>query len=205
MTKPDYWQEACDYLARRDKVMKRLIKQFDPLTFHTRGDPFHTMMRGLVGQQISVKAADTIWGRLESLTKKITPNNVSNVTDQALREIGFSARKVEYARTLEDFFKRRNTMRYWQDKDDATVMHELTSLRGVGRWTAEMFLIFCLRRPDIFPIDDIGLLRAIEQAYHLDHRPKGAELAEYHTLWSPYCTVATMYLWRSIDPVEVGY
>jgi DNA-3-methyladenine glycosylase II len=205
MTTPTYWKAACRTLSRDDAVIKRLIATHRHAVFQSRGDPFYTMMRGLVGQQISVKAADTIWGRLETLTKKVTPNNVSKVADQALREIGFSARKVEYARTLQEFFKRRNTMRYWHDKADEVVMAELVALRGVGRWTAEMFLMFCLCRPNIFPVDDLGLLKAIARHYHNGKMPTKAQLAMHQERWQPYCTVATWYLWRSLDPVDVVY
>lgn len=204
---PDYWTKARRHLAKRDPVLKKLIATYTDATLYSRGMPFHSMMRALVGQQISVKAADSIWARLEALTPRgVTPAAISRLTDEQLRSIGLSARKVEYARTLQQFFMRRNTFAYWSDKEDDHVLEALVALRGVGRWTAEMFLIFCLLRPNVLPVDDLGLLKAIGKHYHdAERHPTKDELLAYRERWHPYNSVATWYLWRSLDPVVVVY
>jgi DNA-3-methyladenine glycosylase II len=203
---PDYWHEATLYLSRKDPVLRKLIKLYPDSVLQSYADPFKCMMRALVGQQISVKAADTIWLRFENLIqKKITPTNLQRLSDESLRTIGLSERKVAYAHVLAEFFKGKNTLNYWLNKDDAAVMRELTALHGVGRWTAEMFLFFCLMRPNILPIDDIGLLNAIGKNYYEGQRPTKEQLIAFKDKWSPWNSVATWYLWRSIDPVVVIY
>mgnify|MGYP000986641864 FL=1 len=202
---PDYWQTACKELARQDAVLKELIKTHRGQSLQSRGDPFYCMMRALVGQQISVKAADTIWKRLEDRVGRVTPSALAKLKDNEIRAFGFSERKVEYARTLQDFFPRRNTLHYWDNKEDEDVIAELVALRGVGRWTAEMFLIFCLLRPNHLPIADIGLLKAIGKHYHRNEHPSTAQLDKHRQRWDPWNSVATWYMWRSLDPVAVEY
>ncbi len=202
---PDYWDKACRALKRRDPVMKQLITDYKDMKLRSRGDPFYSMLRAIVGQQISTKAADTIWGRLEARLKKVTPRNLAKLTDAEIRAFGFSERKVEYARTLQEFFMKRNTHAYWDKIDDEQVLKDLIALRGVGRWTAEMFLMFCLMRPDVLPVDDLGILKAIGRAYHNGKRPTAAQLAKHRERWAPWNTVASWYLWRTLDPVAIIY
>ncbi|MEY3776924.1 MAG: hypothetical protein RIR83_961 [Pseudomonadota bacterium] len=162
----DYWDEACTDLMKRDKVLRRLITKFRDTGIISRGDPFLTLVRSIIGQQISVAAAQAVWNRVEVLLKRVTPKNILVMDDIRLRECGLSYRKIEYVKDLsEHFLKQGLAKANWQALDDETVIRDLTAVRGIGQWTAEMFLIFNLKRPDILPLDDIGLLRAISLNY----------------------------------------
>lgn len=205
--KPDYWDQALRELMRRDRVMRRLIPEHPAVWLESRGNPFVTLARSIVGQQISVKAAEAVWQRfLGCCGKRPTPTSVLAVGPQALRESGLSMRKVEYVLDLAGHFKNR-TVRpaRWADMDDEGVIQELTDIRGIGRWTAEMFLIFNLQRPNVLPLDDIGLLKAISLLYYSGERVSRFEAREVAQAWQPWCTVATWYLWRSLDPIPVEY
>jgi len=203
---PDYWQDACAHLSKRCKVMKKLIKQFPEAQLRTRGDPFQTLARAIVGQQISVKAAQSVWDRTVLVTGKITPKNMLAVTPEQLREAGNSRQKISYMQDLAAHFSDgRIKPRRWHRMADDDVIAELVEVKGIGRWTAEMFLIFYLMRPDVFPVDDIGLIRAIEKFFHDGDRLSKAEVEAYRERWAPWNTVATWYLWRSLDPIPVEY
>lgn len=203
---PDYWQDACAHLSKRCKVMKKLIKQFPEAQLRTRGDPFQTLARAIVGQQISVKAAQSVWDRTVLVTGKITPKNMLAVTPEQLREAGNSRQKISYMQDLAAHFSDgRIKPRRWHRMADDDVIAELVEVKGIGRWTAEMFLIFYLMRPDVFPVDDIGLIRAIEKFFHDGDRLTKAEVEAYRERWAPWNTVATWYLWRSLDPIPVEY
>ncbi len=202
----DYWDEACTDLMKRDKVLRRLITKFRDTGIISRGDPFLTLVRSIIGQQISVAAAQAVWNRVEVLLKRITPKNILAMDDMRLRECGLSYRKIEYVKDLsEHFLKQGLAKANWQALDDETVIRDLTAVRGIGQWTAEMFLIFNLKRPDILPLDDIGLLRAISLNYFSGEKVTRSQAREVAENWAPYRTVATWYLWRSIDPIPVDY
>lgn len=204
--RPEYWSQAITELAAADPVMARLIAQYPDVNLRTRGDAFHTLARSIVGQQISVKAADSVWNKLSTFLGDVTSRAVLGASVDALRACGLSQRKVEY---LSDLARHHHEGRLdpsaWHDWDDEAVIKELVSIRGIGRWTAEMFLIFYLARPDILPLDDIGLIRGIALHYHQDERKSKAELRTLATIWQPWRSVATWYLWRSLDPVPVEY
>ncbi len=214
-TAPDYWGAAITHLSN-DVVMQAIITRFPTGTLVSRGDPFYTLMRSIVGQQVSVKAADAIWGRVEALCQKpllegegtiLSPTTIPHLTDDELRACGLSRQKIRYVRSLAEFFiEEAITPDVWDDMGDEAVIRHVTQVKGIGRWTAEMFLMFCLLRPDVFPLDDLGLQRAISQAYGLDYdafcKRSALKLSES---WQPYRSVATWYLWRSIDPAEVCY
>lgn len=205
--KPAYWDQATRELMKRDRVMKRLIPEHPAVWLESRGNPFVTLARSIVGQQISVKAAQAVWQRfLGCCGKRPTPASVIAVGSEALRQSGLSMRKVEYVLDLAGHFKNR-TVRpaRWADMDDESVIAELTDIRGIGRWTAEMFLIFNLQRPNVLPLDDIGLLKAISLLYYSGERVSRFEAREVAQAWQPWCTVATWYLWRSLDPIPVEY
>jgi DNA-3-methyladenine glycosylase II len=202
----DYWDHACTDLMKRDKILRRLITQFRDTGIISRGDPFLTLVRSIIGQQISVAAAQAVWNRVEVLLKRVTPKNILVMDDIRLRECGLSYRKIEYVKDLsEHFLKQGLAKANWQALDDETVIRDLTAVRGIGQWTAEMFLIFNLKRPDILPLDDIGLLRAISLNYFSGEKVTRSQAREVAENWAPYRTVATWYLWRSIDPIPVDY
>jgi DNA-3-methyladenine glycosylase II len=207
---PDFWEDACRHLRRRDRVLGRLIPQFGEARLRSRGDAFTTLARSVVGQQISVKAAQSVWVRFAeaagSRAGSVTPSAVRRLSLQALRDAGLSARKAEYLRDLaEHFIDGRVHVRLWQGMDDEAIVQELVAIRGIGRWTAEMFLIFHLMRPDVLPLDDLGLLKAISVNYFSGEPVTRAEAREVSEAWTPYRSVATWYLWRSLDPLPVDY
>ena len=202
----DYWPIATRELAQRDGVMARLILSYPNSVMSSRGQPFYTLVRSVVGQQISVKAADSIWARFVLLVPKVTPKNVLAQSIEHLRSVGLSARKAEYIHAVAEFFvKKRVGQAYWARRSDLEIIEELSSIRGIGRWTAEMFLMFTLLRPNVFPVDDIGLLRGLEKNYHGARVTPSVARAVYFERFSPWASVATWYLWRSLDPVEVRY
>lgn len=205
--KPAYWDEAAAELMTRDRVMRKLIPNHPEVWLESRGNPFVTLARSIVGQQISVKAAESVWQRvLGNCGKRLTPAAVIGAGPSVLRESGLSARKVEYILDLAGHFKNRLVKpARWAEMDDEAVIAELTDIRGIGRWTAEMFLIFNLQRPNVLPLDDIGLLRAISMLYYSGESVSRYEAREVAQSWDPWCTVATWYLWRSLDPIPVEY
>ncbi len=205
--KPDYWDQATVDLVKRDRVMRRLIPEHPEVWLESRGKPFVTLARSIVGQQISVKAAESVWQRvLTNCGNRFTPTTVINVGPTVLRESGLSMRKVEYILDLAGHFKKRLVHpASWAEMADEAVIAELTDIRGIGRWTAEMFLIFNLQRPNVLPLDDIGLLKAISLLYFSGDPVSRYEAREVAQSWQPWCTVATWYLWRSLDPIPVEY
>jgi len=186
--------------------MKRLIRSFPGSVLASRGQPFVTLVRSIVGQQISVKAADAVWGRLVQVVPEICPETILATPDTALRAAGLSGRKTEYIRHLAERFGAGHIRpERWHQMDDAAIIDELVATRGIGVWTAEMLLIFNLMRPDVFPLDDIGLQKAVALHYCNGVRPGRAELRVIGERWSPWRSVATWFLWRSLDPVPVEY
>ncbi len=205
--KPSYWDDAVVELMARDRIMKRIIPQYPKIHLASRGDPFVTLARSIVGQQISVKAAESVWQRVLTSCGSIpTPDSVLRVGVEGLRACGLSQRKAEYVLDLASHFMNRQVHPdQWSAMDDVAVITELTAIRGIGRWTAEMFLIFFLMRPDVLPLDDVGLLKAISLHYYSGEPVSRFEAREVSQAWQPWCTVATWYLWRSLDPVPVEY
>lgn len=203
---PAYWIQASQDLAQVDPVMAELVERHAGESIVSRGDPFATLVRSIVGQQISVKAADSVWARLIAALPALTPAAVLACATEQLRACGLSARKVEYVCDLAAHFDggRIHTHR-WPAMEDAEIIDELTAVRGIGVWTAEMFLIFNQLRPDVFPLDDIGLQKAVARHYLAGERPSRRQLADVGDRWRPWRSVATWYLWRSLDPVPVEY
>ncbi|MEI6768799.1 MAG: DNA-3-methyladenine glycosylase 2 family protein [Betaproteobacteria bacterium] len=204
---PSYWEEACRYLIKKDRVMKRLIPQFGDVKLISRGDAFITLARSVVGQQISVKAAQTVWDRFTQLSKStMTPSRVLKLKVDDMRAAGLSARKVEYIVDLALHFSNgRGNPLGWEAMSDEEIIAELVAIRGIGRWTAEMFLIFHLLRPNVLPLDDVGLLNGISQNYFSGESVSRSDAREVAQAWAPFCSVATWYIWRSLDPVPVAY
>ena len=205
MTKPKYWEAGRKYLIKKDKILANLIKKY-PGHLKSRKDPFFSLCKSIVGQQISVQAANSVWRKFELKSKKIKPENVLKLTSRQLATCGLSRQKIIYLKILAKKFKNKeiNIRKMKKMNDDQAIQH-LIVVKGIGRWTAEMFLFFNQLRPNIFPIQDIGLLRAISKNYKISYPPNKTQLDRFNKKWSPYCTVATWYLWRSIDPVVVSY
>jgi DNA-3-methyladenine glycosylase II len=203
---PAEWQRAAGILARRDPVLRRVIRDQAGKQVRFRDDAFFSLARSIVGQQISVKAAESVWTRLGAALGEVTPAAVARADVETLRGCGLSARKVEYLGGLaERFVAPGFDARRWHALPDAEVIADLVRLRGIGRWTAEMFLIFHLRRPDILPVDDLGLQKAVSLLYNGGLPLSRDELAGVGQRWAPWRSVATWYLWRSLDPVPVEY
>ncbi len=206
VTTPDYWSDACEHLIKKDRVMKRLIPLYGDARLETRGDAFFTLARSIVGQQISVKAAATIWERFTKLSSIITPTNVLKLNLNDMRLAGLSSRKVEYLVDLAlSFANGRVAPVVWDDMPDEDIIMELTAIRGIGRWTAEMFLMFHLMRPNILPLDDVGLIKGISHSYFSGDVVSRSDAREVALAWSPFCSVATWYIWRSLDPTPLLY
>jgi DNA-3-methyladenine glycosylase II len=203
---PQYWADACKHLVKKDRVMKRLIPQFGDACLQTRGDAFVTLARSIVGQQISVKAAQTVWDRFALLPANITAGNVLKLKVDDMRAAGLSARKVEYLVDLALHFD-NGALHFdsWDGMDDEAIIDELVAIRGIGRWTAEMFLIFHMMRPNVLPLDDVGLIKGISQSYFSGDVVSRSDAREVAAAWAPYCSVATWYIWRSLDPLPVAY
>ena len=203
---PDYWDDACRHLCKKDRVMMRLIPQFGQARLGSRGDAFITLARSIVGQQISVKAAQTVWERFAALSKGMTPQKVLKLKVDDMRAAGLSARKVEYLVDLSlHFVSGEVHPSKWSAMDDEAIIEELVAIRGIGRWTAEMFLIFHLLRPDVLPLDDVGLINGISRNYFSGEAVSRSDAREVAQAWAPYRSVATWYMWRSLDPLPVEY
>jgi DNA-3-methyladenine glycosylase II len=207
---PGYWDEACRHLSKRDRVMKKLIPKFGEARLQSRGDAFTTLARSIVGQQISVKAAQSVWDRFAAAvggpSHRLAPAAVLALDTPVLRGAGLSARKAEYLGDLARHFESGAVhVPQWQQMDDEAIIEELVAIRGIGRWTAEMFLIFHLMRPNVLPLDDLGLIKGISLGYFSGEPVSRAEAREVGEAWAPYRSVATWYIWRSLDPLPVDY
>jgi DNA-3-methyladenine glycosylase II len=204
---PDYWLRAKRALARRDPVMAGIIRAHPRIGLRSRGNPFQTLARSIVGQQISVKAADSVWARFCTAAPTLAPAEVLALGIEKLRTCGLSGRKAEYLRDLAQHFADGTVhVHHWPEMDDEAVIAELVRVRGIGRWTAEMFLLFNLLRPDVLPLADLGLQRAVASHYFChDDLAEPAVIQELAEGWRPWRSVATWYLWRSLDPVPVEY
>ena len=204
--KPDYWDRAKRSLARRDPVMAGIIRRHPRVHLVARGEPFHTLARAIVGQQISVKAAQSVWNRFAALVPALKPEAVLKVKRTDLRACGLSERKAEYIFDLAMRFADGAVhVHRWPGMDDEEVIADLVQVRGIGRWTAEMFLIFNLLRPDVFPLGDLGLQRGLRVAYHGGRKVSLKTMKNRGDTLRPWRSVATWYLWRSLDPVPVEY
>lgn len=200
------WDLGARTLAERDPVMAAMIAHAGEARLTSRGDAFLTLARSIVGQQISVKAADTVWGRLCERVDPLLPQHLVAVGIDGLVGCGLSQRKMLYLDELaRGFLSGALQPESWRGMDDDSVIRVLCEIRGIGRWTAEMFLIFNLQRPDVFPLDDVGLQRAVAQSYCAGVKPTRAELQALGERWRPWRSLATWYLWRDLDPVPVAY
>ncbi len=204
---PKYWFAAKRLLSKRDPVLKKIIKKFNKGYLKTRNKPFFSLCRTIIGQQISVKAADSIWLKFEKkCNKKITPIKVLKISSRNLRRAGLSRQKISYLKNIAKNFKNKSfNIKNLKKMDDDLAIDYITKLKGLGIWSAQMFLMFNLNRPDIFPTKDIGLIRAISVNYKTTYPPSKKFLNKISKLHSGYRSVFTWYMWRSIDPTDVEY
>ena len=204
---PKYWHKAKISLSKRDPILKKIIKQYNKGHLTTRNNPFFSLCRTIVGQQISIKAADTIWNRLEAkCKKKIIPQKIIKLKAISMKKAGLSRQKISYLKNIAKSFKNKSfDVSSLKKMDDVSAIDYITQLKGLGIWSAQMFLMFNLNRPDIFPTKDIGLIRAISKNYKKPYPPSEKFLNKISNLHSGYRTVFTWYMWRSIDPTDVEY
>jgi DNA-3-methyladenine glycosylase II len=204
--KPEYWDKAKRALARGDPVMGAIIRAHPKVFLAKRGEPFMTLARAIVGQQISVKAAQSVWDKVCACVGEVTPKSVLAKERPVLRACGLSDRKTEYIADLaQHFADGKIHVNRWPEMSDEDIIAELVEVRGIGRWTAEMFLIFNLLRPDVFPLDDLGLQKGIRVSYFKNRAVPLGRMKKLGEGWRPWRSVATWYLWRSLDPVPVEY
>ena len=204
---PAYWERAKRILSKRDPVLRKIIKKHKRGFLTTRNDPFFSLCRTIVGQQISTKAADSIWSKFEKKCKKrIVPKIVLKLSSQNLKNAGLSRQKVSYLKNIAKAFNNRSfDIKKLKRMNDLEAISYITKLKGLGVWSAEMFLMFNLNRPDIFPIKDIGLLRSLSKNYKTSYPPSKKFLNKISNLHSGYRTVSTWYFWRDIDSEDVEY
>ena len=197
---PSYWADACRHLMRKDRVLKRLIPQLSKLTVAAPSEAFATLARSIVGQQIAAKSAKTLWNKFSKLPEKMSPELVLKLKVDDMRAVGLSARKVDYLVDLAlHFTEERLHPAEWPQMADEAIIAELMAIRGVSRWTAENFLIYHLIRPNVLPLDDAGLIRGISENYFSGDPVSRSDAREVAEAWSPWCTVATWYIWRSLE------
>ena len=202
---PEWWESAKQAISTSDILLNDVIEEFEEPSLRSRGDLFATLIKSIVGQQISVIAASAVWSRLFDLVGEVNPESILAKTHEELRQVGLSNRKVEYIVGIAEAWTEGLGEIDWEQMSDEEVVQELVKLRGVGRWTVQMLLIFALLRQDIFPIDDIGLIRGMEKLYNSGNPLETSELYEISEKWMPYRTMGVWYIWRSIDPEPVEY
>jgi DNA-3-methyladenine glycosylase II len=207
MRKPSYWNKAKSILCKKDKVMKKLINSYKDGALETRNDVFFSLCKSIIGQQISVAAANSVFLKFEKSCKgKITAKNVNKLSPSSLKKCGLSRQKVK---GIKDLAKKIITKEFKphliKKMTDEEAIEYLSNLKQIGRWSAEMILLFTFNRPNIWPLQDIGLLRAISNNYKKKYFPPKIFLNKLYKKFTPYCSVATWYLWRSIDNEPIQY
>ena len=201
-----YWEEARKALMQADSTLGHLIRTSRGSVLRPRSDPFASLSRFIVGQQLSGRAAAAVWKKILVRVGQITPGTVARQSENTLHECGLSRPKARYLLCLADHFINGSfDQKAWHRMEDEAVIEELTQVKGIGRWTAEMFLIFHLLRPDVLPISDIGIQRGIANHFNHGIRPTGDEMVVIAQPWRPWRSVACWYLWRSLDTVPVRY
>tara|TARA_Y100000816_G_scaffold25797_1_gene16563 strand:+ start:149 stop:775 length:627 start_codon:yes stop_codon:yes gene_type:complete len=204
---PSYWNRAKNYLSKKDNVMKILIKKYDDTTLSTRKDIFYSLCKSIIGQQISVAAANSVFKKFNNACKgKITPKNVKKIGMNKLKKCGLSKQKAKGIKELSiKFINKSFNPKLIKKMNDEEAIQYLSTLRQIGRWSAEMILLFTFNRSNIWPVQDIGLLRAISNNYKKKYLPPQKFVIYLKNKFSPYCSVATWYLWRSIDDEPIQY
>ena len=206
MKKPIFWEKAKKHLIHKDRRLGKIIRSYPSDFLYSKSDPFYTLARSIVGQQISVKAAQAVWDRFEKKVKKVKPKNVIKLHHMKFKSCGLSKQKISYLRSLsQTFLEKKVNPSLWYNYADEQIISELVQIKGIGRWTAEMYLIFNLCRPDVFPLDDLGLMKGICNCYNLEYPLDKIKAEKMSQRWVPYRSVATWYFWRSLDPIPVEY
>ena len=206
MKKPIFWEKAKRDLSDKDKALGKIIRNYPKDFLFSKSDPFYTLARSIVGQQISVTAAQAVWDRLEKKVKSIKPKNIYKTHYMTLKSIGLSRQKIKYLKSLSNAIINKDIKpEKWKNMEDNLIIEELVKIKGIGKWTAEMYLIFNLCRPDVFPADDLGLIKGICNCYNLDYPITKDHAIELSLKWKPWRSVATWYFWRSLDPIPVEY
>ena len=204
MKKPSFWETAKRDLVKKDKKLGKIIQNYPRDFLFTKSDPFYTLCRSIVGQQISVSAAQAVWGRIEKKIKYVKPQTIKDAHFMKLKSCGLSKQKITYLKSLSNaFIQKKIQPQKWNDLENEKIIDELTQIKGIGRWTAEMFLIFNLCRPDIFPVDDLGLIKGICNCYNYKYPISKEYAVKISNKWKPWRSVATWYFWRSLDPIPV--
>ena len=197
------WEYGIKYLTEVDNVLGDIIQKFPKSKIQFKNNAFKTLTQSIVGQQISIKAAASIWSRLETLLDgQITQQNIIHIKETKLKKIGLSRQKISY---LKDLSNSNIESTSWNTLTDEEVINEITKIKGIGIWTAQMFLIFHLGRKNVLPLADIGLLNAIEKNYNIPARTNLKSIEKISNRWIPWQTIATWYLWKSVDTVDVEY
>tara|TARA_B100001989_G_scaffold242423_1_gene209176 strand:+ start:413 stop:1033 length:621 start_codon:yes stop_codon:yes gene_type:complete len=206
MHKPKFWEIAKKDLIKKDKKLGIIIKNYPTDFLYSKSDPFYTISRSIVGQQISVVAAQAVWERIENKVQNISPIKIRKLHHMSLKSCGLSRQKISYLKSLSQaFLNNELNPKIWPKLSDEEVINELIKVKGVGRWTAEMYLIFNLCRPDIFPADDLGVIKAICNCYNKKYPISKEYAIKLSQKWKPWRSVATWYFWRSLDPIPVEY
>ena len=208
MKTPDYWQESIGFLQNNDKKLAQVINKYSESVLIGRRDSLETLICSVVGQQISVKAAASVWQKMVNLVVELSTDNILLVNKEKLKSCGLSAQKTQYVLNIAEHFKTHNINdeSYWDDRKFSNIYDELITIKGVGPWTVEMFGMFYLLERDIFPLKDLGITKAINQLYCIDEVPLTIDqVIAISDRWKPYRTVACWYLWRYIDNEAVLY
>ena len=204
--KPKFWIKAKKELCLKDKKLRKLINMYPKDFLYSKSDPFKTLARSIIGQQISVKAAQSVWKKFESKCKYVSPQEVTKLHYMTLKSCGLSRQKISYLKCLSNAFIDKTLMpNTWEKLKDEEIIYQLTKVKGIGRWTAEMYLIFNLCRPDVFPANDIGVIKGICKCYNLKYPITTHRAITLSRKWKPWRSVATWYFWRSLDPIPVEY
>ena len=204
---PTYWHKAKRTLSKKDPVIRKIIKNYKKGFLTTRSKPFLSLCRTVIGQQVSVASADSIWSKfLKKCKGNIKPKVVLKISSRNFKSAGLSRQKISYLKIIAKAFENKSfNVKEIKKMDDTKAIEYITKLKGLGVWSAEMFLMFNLNRPNIFPIKDIGLLRSISKNYKTSYPPSKRFLNKISNLHSGYRSVSTWYFWRDIDSEDVEY
>ena len=204
--KPKYWNKGKIYLSNKDKVLKKIINQFSNQSLQLNDNSFHALINSIIGQQISVSAANSMKKKLFALKRNITPRTIKNLKKNDLKKCGLSKQKILYINNIADFFlQNKEFVNQLNKANDLEIREKLIEIKGIGNWTVDMFLIFTHGSSNIFPSGDLGFVKAISKHYKKDLSLNDKFLSTLFKRWSPYSSMATWYLWRSLDPIPVSY
>ena len=204
--KPKYWNKGKSYLSNKDKVLKKLIQTYKNEYLNLNSNYFHSLINSIIGQQISVSAADSMKTKFFKLKRNITPQSVSKLRTTDLKKCGLSRQKILYIRNISKFFlQNKNFIKNINKSSEEEIYNNLIEIKGVGNWTIHMFLMFSYGSSNIFPTGDLGFLKAISKLYKVQLPISERKLKLLYKKWSPYSSQATWYLWRSLDPIAVNY